>query len=134
MSQLDPVLWRQIASFGLVGGLSAGTHYAVYVALVSRGAMTPTPATVVGFLAGTGVSFVLNARLTFSAPMTTATATRFTIVTLAGGALNTLLVWIGTNTGADFRIAGLLGIIAGASFNFAGHKLWTFREADDASP
>jgi len=131
MTEQAPVLWRQILSFGLVGGLSAGTHYAVYVALVAMGILSPTPATVVGFLSGTVVSFVLNATLTFSAPMTPTTATRFTLVTLAGGALNTAVVWGGTQAGLDYRVVGLVGIVLGASFNFVGHKLWTFRGGAD---
>lgn len=135
MSDDAPVLWRQILSFGLVGGLSAGTHYAVYVGLVAAGWLGPTPATVVGFLVGTAVSFVLNARVTFAADMTPATATRFTLVTHGGGGLNTFVVWAGTGAGLDYRLVGLAGIVLGAAFNFAGHKLWTFRETTpSASP
>ena len=128
MSDSSGQLLRQLVSFGFAGVASAGTHYAVYVALVAGGVMGPTPATVVGFVVGTGVSFVLNARITFGAEMTGPTAARFTAVTLLGGAINTGLVWGQTAMGIDYRIAGLVAIGVGAAVNFTGHKLWTFRD------
>ncbi len=120
-------LLRQLASFGLAGLLSAGTHYAVYVALVAGGLLGPTLATVVGFLAGTAVSFVLNATVTFGAEMSGATAVRFTLVTVGGGGVNTALVAALTAAAIDYRLAGIVAIGVGAAVNFVGHKLWTFR-------
>lgn len=123
-----PTLVQQVATFLVSGVAASGTHYAVYVALVAAGWLGPIPATVVGFCVGTVVSYVLNSRFTFRAALTRASFTRFWIVTLLGGGLNTALVATQTALGVHFGLAGLTAIAAGAAFNFAGHKLWTFRE------
>lgn len=99
----------------------------MYVGLVAAGFLGPTAATVVGFCAGTCVSYLLNSRFTFQAAMSAATFRRFWFVTLVGGALNTGLVAGQVALGVHYLLAGLLAIGVGATFNFVGHKLWTFR-------
>lgn len=113
--------------FGASGVAASGTHYASYLALVLAAGLPPVPSTVIGFCCGTVVSYALNARFTFAARTTPGTFARFWIVTLLGGGVNTGLVALGVAAGMHFAVAGVLGIVVGAAFNFVGHRAWTFR-------
>jgi putative flippase GtrA len=117
---------RQIARFLASGVAASGTHYALYLALVAAGLLGPAPATVVGFCAGTLVSYALNSRYTFAVAGSRSTFARFWVVTLLGGALNTGLVMVLAGH-LHYAPAGVVAIVAAAAFNFTGHRLWTFR-------
>ena len=118
----------QALKFILVGVVSAGTHYSVYLSLIVALSIGAVPATVVGFILGTIVSYVLNSRYTFQAAQTPATFARFWLVTLAGGALNAGVVWVLVGAGMHFAIAGVIAICVAAAFNFLCHRYWTFAE------
>lgn len=120
-------MMQQVARFLAAGVAASGTHYVVYAALVAQALLGPVPATVVGFCVGTVVSYVLNARYTFGGRTTPRTFARFWVVTLLGGALNTVLVGGLVRLGVHWAASGVVAIAAGAAFNFAGHRAWTFR-------
>lgn len=121
----DHILVQAVKFLG-IGVFAALIHYGTYVGLVAAAGISPTLATLVGFVASTIFSYVLNVRYTFKGDMNRVTLIRFWTVTILGGAINASVVEVGARL-IDYRIAGVIAIGFGASFNFAGHKLWTFR-------
>ena len=121
----DHILVQAVKFLG-IGVFAALIHYGAYVGLVAAADISPTAATLVGFVASTAFSYVLNVRYTFKGDMNRMTLLRFWTVTILGGAINASVVEVGARL-IDYRIAGVIAIGFGASFNFAGHKLWTFR-------
>lgn len=120
----DHILVQAVKFLG-IGVFAALIHYGTYVGLVAAFDVSPTLSTLVGFLASTAFSYVLNVRYTFKGDMNRTTLIRFWTVTIIGGLINAGVVEIGARQ-IDYRIAGIIAIGFGASFNFAGHKLWTF--------
>ena len=128
LTQPRPDIRVQALKFLGVGGLSAGTHYAIYVGLVALGSMNVVAATVIGFVFGTLISYALNSRFTFEAEQTSSRFVRFWVVTLAGGAVNAGLVAALDLLGLHFAIAGVVAIGIAAAFNFLCHRYWTFAD------
>ncbi len=123
----DHVLVQAVKFLG-VGVSCALTHYVIYLSLVELAGAHVVPATLVGWVVSTVQSYVLNARYTFQADLGGETMKRFWIVTIGGGGVNAGVVAGLDVMGISAWIAGIIAIVFGASFNFAGHKLWTFRE------
>ena len=128
----DHILVQAVKFLG-IGILAAVTHYGTYVGLVEAASVDPTLATLAGFVISTGISYVLNVRYTFQSDLNRVTLVRFWTVTILGGLINASVVEFGARL-IDYRIVGVIAIGCGASFNFAGHKLWTFRGQEAASP
>lgn len=122
----DHVLVQAVKFLG-VGVSCALTHYVIYLGLVELVAVHVVPATLVGWVVSTVQSYVLNARYTFQADLGGETMKRFWLVTIGGGGVNAGVVAGLDVMGMAAWIAGIIAIVFGASFNFAGHKLWTFR-------
>ncbi|MFT4622151.1 MAG: putative flippase GtrA [Myxococcota bacterium] len=120
----DHVLVQAVKFLG-VGVFAAASHYGIYVGLVALAGVSPTLSTLAGFVVSTGISYVLNVRFTFKADMSRQTLIRFWTVTILGGLINATVVEVGARL-IDYRLAGVIAIVFGASFNFTGHKLWTF--------
>lgn len=128
LAQLPPdhILVQGVKFLG-IGLLAAAAHYGLYVGLVAYFDWHPTAATLAGFVVSTYISYVLNAKYTFHAELGGAVLVRFWLVTVGGGLLNAGVVETLVRAAIDYRLAGVLAIVCGASFNFAGHRLWTFR-------
>ena len=124
----DHILVQGVKFLG-IGVFAAAAHYGLYVGLVAHADWTPTLATLAGFVVSTYISYVLNAKYTFHAPLGGPVLIRFWLVTVGGGLLNAGVVEGLVRATIDYRLAGVLAIVCGASFNFAGHRLWTFRNA-----
>ena len=118
----------QAVKFLIVGAFAAGAHYAIYVALVLLASAGEVPATGAGFVVGTVISYTFNSRFTFQAEQSAETFVRFWAVTLVGGLLNAVVVWLLVRIGVHFTISGVVAIVIAAAFNFTSHRLWTFRE------
>ncbi len=127
----DHVLVQAFKFLG-VGIIAAASHYGIYVGLVAAGLLDPIGATLAGWVVSTAISYVLNAKYTFKADLGGWTAVKFWIVTIGGGGVNALVVLIGEQF-MHYAIAGVVAIVFGASFNFTGHKLWTFPSGAPAS-
>lgn len=117
----------RFARFLAVGAVSAaaylGTLEAV-VRLLGSGAVTGAA---LAFVAGTAVSYLGNAVFTFQRPLSARTAWRFAAVTLAGFALNLAIAWLLERAGTHHLLIGLVILAIVPAFNFAGHRLFTFR-------
>lgn len=117
----------QASIFFFCGLVAAAAYASTIVALVEALGWHTLPATVAGFVNGTLVSYVLNARFTFKAEMDRATFIRFWIVTVIGLGINVTVVegaqWFGLHYG--FGIFGAL--VLAPAFNFLAHRFWSFR-------
>ena len=124
-------LLAQAARFLAAGGTATAVHYALLVALVEPGLLPPTPATCVGYATAAALNYGLRRRFVFrSRAPHRRTLPRYLVVLGAGFGLNGGLMALG---------AGLLGLPYAAvqvvatglvtAWNFAAHRLWTFREA-----
>ena len=128
MSRID-ALGRQFLTFFLLGLVVAATHYGLLVALVEGYRMDPVRATIVGYVAGGIVSYLLHRRITYASERPHREATwRFVVVWLVGLGLTwaimaVLVRWLS----APYLLAqlGTTGIVL--FWSFGANKLWTFR-------
>ncbi|HEX8166895.1 MAG TPA: GtrA family protein [Beijerinckiaceae bacterium] len=126
-------LWaRQFTTFFGVGLVAAAVHFGLLVGLVELAGVRPVPATLVGYVTATIVSYLLNRRLTYASDRPHAEAAwRFAVV--AG--IGFLITW--ALMALFIRLVGptwyfpaqmlTTGIVL--FWHFLGHKLWTFRQA-----
>ena len=123
-----PMLARQLSAFALVGLLAALAHYGALVALVELAGWRAVPATLVGYVAGGLVSYVLNRSVTFSSDRPHQEAGwRFAVVAGVGFALTFGFMHLFVERfGAPYLPAQLVttGIVMG--WSFLANRLWTF--------
>lgn len=124
-----PGLARQVGTFVAVGGAAAVAHYGLLIGLVEGGRLDPVPATLIGYVGGGIVSYLLNRRLTYASERRHAEATwRFAVVAGVGFGLTWLLVAVLVRGFALPYLAAQLVTTGVVLFwSFAAHKLWTFR-------
>lgn len=118
------------AACGLVG--TAG-HYAAMVALVQGAGVPPVAASVVGFLVGMGINYVLNYRFTFrSGKRHREAASKFFVVGCCGLALNTVLMHALTGpAGLHYVVAQMGATVLVLLWNFIANQTWTFAHKGD---
>jgi putative flippase GtrA len=121
-------LRRQMSAFAGVGVVAAVAHYGVLIGLVETGGFDPVPATLLGYVAGGIVSYVLNRRVTYASNRPHAEAGwRFAAVA-AGGFLLTWVFMHGFTRwlGAPYLPAQIVTTGIVLVWSFVAHKLWTF--------
>jgi putative flippase GtrA len=127
-------LFRQFSSFAAVGAIATGVHCALLIGLVEIFGVPAVPAALAGFCAGGAVSYLLNRRHVFRSkrPHEEA-AVRFAIVALVGFGLTyafmSLMVEIAR---VPYLLAQAVTTGIVMLWNFAAHKLWTFRSGGEA--
>lgn len=123
-------LAKQLAGYGVFGGLGALSDFLAYTALVRVIDMAPLAANILSVPIGILVSFVLNSRFTFKRnDRTLVRAVRFFTVGLTGLALSTALLALLTNEGGiDAVLAKMVTVPPVVAFQFLSNKYWTFRE------
>src|SRR3978361_1624356 len=88
-------LQRQFSAFLILGLFAAGVHYGTLFILVEGAHWRPVPATLVGFVCGGFVSYILNRRHTFSSDRPHEEATwRFAIVSGVGFPLTWIIMHV----------------------------------------
>ena len=129
MPALLPQLSRQFAVFSGVGVVAAVVHYGVLVSLVEAGGIDPVPATLVGYVAGGVVSYLLNRRLTYASDRPHGEAGwRFAVVAAVGFVLTWAFMHAFTGwLGAPYLPAQVATTGIVLFWSFVAHKLWTFR-------
>jgi putative flippase GtrA len=127
------LILRQFLTFSGVGLVAAVAHFGVLIALVEGGGIVPVFATLWGFLAGAGVSYVLNRRYTFRSdrPHRSA-APRFLAVAIGGFVLNGLVMWLlNESWGMQYLLAQFVTTAIVLVWNFSVNRWWTFRAGTD---
>lgn len=130
-SQVDRAsLPRQVATFVVTGLAAAVVHYGVLIGLVEAARWTPVPATLAGYIAGGGVSYALNHRITFMSRRAHREALwRFAVVAGVGFGLTALLMALFVDRWAlPYLPAQVFTTACVLVWSFVAHKLWTFGE------
>jgi putative flippase GtrA len=123
-------LARQFTAFFGVGIAAAIVHYGLLVSLVEGYRMDPVRATLVGYVGGGIVSYLLNRRHTYaSARPHREAGWRFAAVALVGFGLTWLVMALFVRgMGLPYLPAQIVTTGIVLLWSFMAHKLWTFRE------
>lgn len=122
---------RELLRFLMVGGLCTALQYLVLVAGVELLHANAVAASAAGFLGSAAVNYLLNRRFTWGSEAPHGPAVRrFIAVLVVGLALNVLgmrllhgyLHW-------HYVLSQVLTTVVTVSWNFAGHRHWTFAVA-----
>jgi putative flippase GtrA len=122
---------RELLRFLLVGGLCTLLQYLLLIAGVEFLHLDAVAASTAGFLASAAVNYLLNRRFTWVSTVPHPVAVRRFLTVLAIGlALNVLgmrllhgyLHW-------HYVLSQVLTTMVTVSWNFAGHRHWTFAPA-----
>jgi putative flippase GtrA len=123
-------LARQVSAFFGVGIAAAIVHYGLLVSLVEGYRVEPVRATLVGYVGGGIVSYLLNRRHTYaSARPHREAGWRFAAVALVGFGLTWLVMALFVRgMGLPYLPAQIVTTAIVLFWSFMAHKLWTFRE------
>lgn len=119
---------RQFSAFVVVGLVAAVAHYGTLIGLVEAKAMGPVPATLLGFIAGGTVSYILNRRFAFTSDRPHREAMwRFGVVSVVGFILTGLIMAVLTGwLAAPYLPAQVLTTGIVLFWNFLANRYWTF--------
>ena len=117
--------------YGVSGGASALTHFGVGLLLAEGLGVRPVVASTAGFVASIAVSYGLQHAWVFRSTAGHAAAgSRFLTVTAIAFALNTTVLWLGTEVlGGPFPVVQAVALVAIPVVNYALNSRWTFRGA-----
>ena len=123
-------LRRQFTIFVFVGLGAFVAHYGVLIWLVEAWEWAPVPATLVGYVAGGVVSYVLNRRHTYVSDRPHGEAGwRFAVVAGVGFVLTTASMYAMTRwLGLHYLLAQVLTTGLVLCWSFVAHRIWTFAE------
>ena len=123
-----PSLPAQITAFTAVGVFAAIAHYGALVALVEGAGWRPVPATLVGYVAGGVVSYILNRRHTFASDRPHAEAGwRFAAVAAVGFCLTWGFMQLFVEAMAlPYLPAQLVTTGIVLVWSFVANRVWTF--------
>jgi putative flippase GtrA len=129
-------LLRQASTFFGVGIAAAIVHYGLLVSLVEGYRMEAVRATLVGYVGGGVVSYLLNRRHTYASDRPHREAGwRFALVALVGFALTWIFMALFVRAfGAPYLPAQVVTTGIVLVWSFLAHKLWTFREPPAVVP
>ncbi|MFA9446133.1 GtrA family protein [Egicoccus sp. AB-alg6-2] len=121
---------RRLVRYGISGGTAALTHFTVLTALVELTGLRPVLASAIGFLCGLVVSYTLQRRWVFATGLKHAfTLPRFLAVVGLGLAINSTVLWIGTeHLHHHYALVQLVAFAVVPLNNYVLNSLWTFRE------
>ncbi len=123
-------LARQVSAFFGVGIAAAIVHYGLLVSLVEGYRMEAVRATLVGYVGGGIVSYLLNRRHTYASDRPHREAGwRFALVALVGFGLTWACMALFVRVfGAPYLPAQVVTTALVLVWSFLAHKLWTFRD------
>ena len=119
---------RQFSAFVIVGLIAAVAHYGTLIGLVEARVMGPVPATLLGFLGGAAVSYILNRRFAFASDRPLREAMwRFGVVSVVGFILTGLIMAVLTGLlSAPYLPAQVVTTGIVLFWNFLANRFWTF--------
>lgn len=123
-------LLLQILSFGWVGLVATGAHFATLALLVEREIAGPVAGSVAGSLVGAVVSYVLNRLFTFDSTRSHAGAVpRFAVVALGAFILNGVLMDVLVHRlGVYYLLAQVFSTGITLIWTFSGYRIWAFAD------
>jgi putative flippase GtrA len=121
----------RLIRYGVSGGASAATHFGVGLLLAEGWHVWPVAASTAGFVASIVVSYALQHAWVFRSQSGHAVASvRFLTVTAAAFALNTTVLWLGTDVlRGPFPVVQAVALVAIPVLNYTLNSRWTFRSA-----
>ena len=130
LSERFQALARQFSAFFGVGIAAAIVHYGLLVSLVEGYRMDAVRATLVGYVGGGIVSYLLNRRHTYASERPHREAGwRFALVALVGfGVTWAFMALFVRVLGLPYLPAQVVTTAIVLDWSFLAHKLWTFRE------
>lgn len=119
----------RLIRYAISGSASALTHFGVGFVLAEGLGVRPVVASTTGFVASILVSYVLQHSWVFrSGTRHTVAGGRFLTVTGIAFALNTVILWTGTEVvHAPFVVVQGVALIAIPMVNYVINSRWTFR-------
>lgn len=123
-------LARQVSAFAAVGVAAVIAHYGALIGLVEVAQWRPVPATLVGYVVGGVVSYILNHRHTFDSRRSHAQAVwRFAAVAGVGFLLTyAAMHLLVERLRAPYLPAQALTTGVVMAWSFLAHKYWSFGE------
>lgn len=126
----DLRLARRLSVYAGVGAIGTGAQYAILIALVRSGWVSPAVSSMLGAGVGAIVNYGLNRRITFrsnSNPLST--APKFAIVALLGVLTNGVCMkFFTTSVGLNYLIAQLVTTAFVLGLTYLFNSMWTFNE------
>ena len=129
---LDPshrILMRQFFGFAAVGVVGTAAHFATLLVLVQKFHMDPVWSSVIGFIVGAAVNYLLSYRVVFRSRKRHVEAmSQFFTVAGVGLLLNAAIMAFAVQTlGWHYLLSQILATGTVLLWNFAGNRFWTFR-------
>jgi putative flippase GtrA len=119
----------RLIRYGISGGASALTHFGVGLLLAEVFGVRPVVASTAGFAASVLVSYTLQFAWVFKSSATHVSAGgRFLTVTAVAFALNTVVLWLGTERlHAPYPLVQMVALTLIPIVNYSINSRWTFR-------
>jgi putative flippase GtrA len=123
-------LGGQFLLFAGMGAIGTAAQYSVLIALVRLARMDAVLASTAGFVVGACVNYTLNYLFTFNSSKRHIEALpRFFTVALLGMGINAaIMAGLVHQAGMHYLLAQIVATGLVLVWNFAGSKLWVFRE------
>jgi putative flippase GtrA len=120
----------RLLRYAVSGGASALTHFGIGLALAEGLHVRPVAASATGFAASVVVSYVMQHAWVFRSTTGHAVAgSKFLTVTAAAFALNTVVLWLGTEVlTAPYPLVQAVALVAIPVLNYTLNSRWTFRD------
>ncbi|PYI68409.1 polysaccharide synthesis protein GtrA [Arthrobacter livingstonensis] len=138
------LFWREVAKFGVVGGVAFVIDSGIYLWLLN-GSMAghPTKAKIISAVVATFFSWIANRYWTFRhrrQANVLREVTMFVIMNGVGIVIAGACVYVShwvlgfESTTADFIAGSVVGLVLGTIFRFFAYRFWVFTEELDAEP
>jgi putative flippase GtrA len=127
-------LFRQFSGFVAVGFIAVGVHYSILIGLVEVFGIQAVPAALAGYSGGGIVSYLLNRRHVFRSnrPHEEAITRFIAVVTVGFGLTYVFMRLLVQKAGVPYLLAQMMTTGIVLFWNFAAHKMWTFRTGAEA--
>lgn len=119
----------QLGRYALVGLTATLTQYLILLILVEWAGSQPVPASTIGSIFGSVVSYMMNHRFTFKSVKKHRDALwQFYSIAIVGTSLNALFMFIGVHQFKwHYAFSQVLTTALVLCWNFNANRYWTFR-------
>ncbi len=115
--------------FAVVGAINTGFSFIIYLLLLKLD-LYYISASVIAYIAGIAVSYILNTKFVFRQEKTFANLSKFVSVYLTALVINISLLYFLVNIVGFNPVVGQIGVTCIVLFyNYVLQKLWTFKKA-----